>query len=403
MAAVGDLPTAKTSFLPTVLSAFSGAGGMDLGLEAAGFRHIGLIENNDLCRQTLALNRPAWPTSQWSDIHNAALGCKPRNFGLKRGDLDLLAGAPPCQPFSTAAQWSSSSRRGICDERADTVTSFLKLVASFLPKVVMIENVPSFWKSAVGAESIVREFFGDLASKEIYYQIEARVLNAADYGVPQVRKRVIIIAWRTSGALKWPTGRFTAEPFTCWDALSGVVPEDVPQARGKWTRLLPSIPEGLNYLWHTNRGQGRELFGYRTKFWSFLLKLAKDRPAWTLAAQPGPGTGPFHWDNRPLATEEMLAIQTFPSDWKLVGSYRDQVKMIGNATPPLLAEELGRAVQMSIFGNSLPRRLTYLPQRADRPAPSTRIQNVPEDFLPNEKRHAAHPGKGKGPKPRMAF
>lgn len=402
MPAIVDRPRASAHPTPTVLSAFSGAGGLDLGLDSAGFNHLGLIEHDVLCRETLSLNRPGWPISKWHDVHEASVKCKPQHFGLKRGELDLLAGAPPCQPFSKAAQWSSKSRRGIGDERSSTVTSFLKLVDSFLPKVVMIENVPSFWKSAVGAESIVRGFFADLAAKGTHYRVEARILNAADFGVPQVRRRVIVIAWRNGGEFKWPTDRFSSQPFTCWDALANIAPKSPPEAKGKWTRLLPSIPEGLNYLWHTDRGEGLELFGYRTKFWSFLLKLAKDRPAWTLAAQPGPGTGPFHWNNRPLATEEMLALQTFPPGWKLAGSYRDHVKMIGNATPPLLAEELGRAVRESILGQSVPRRLIHLPRRAKTTPMPSLIQKVPEDFLPNERKHAAHPGAGKGPKPRLS-
>ena len=82
---------------------------------------------------------------------------------------------------------------------------------------------------------------------------------------------------------------------------------ELPAARGGWADLLPSIPEGQNYLWHTDRGGGRPLFGYRRRFWSFLLKLSKHRPSWTLSAQPGPSTGPFHWTNRPLAVREDVA------------------------------------------------------------------------------------------------
>jgi len=387
--------------LPTVLSAFSGAGGLDLGLEAAGFEHLGLIEHDELCQQSLSLNRPQWPSIRWADIHIASKECKPRHFGLKRGELDLLAGAPPCQPFSTAAQWSSKSRRGIEDERASTVSSFLKLVSSFLPKVVLMENVPSFWNSAVGIEALVRGFFTELASKGFRYRVEAQILNAADYGVPQIRKRAIIVAWRTKDEFQWPVGKFTSAPMTSWDALCEITPKVAPEAKGKWAQLLPSIPEGWNYIWHTNKGEGRELFGYRTKFWSFLLKLAKDRPAWTLAAQPGPSTGPFHWDNRPLATEEMLALQTFPVAWKLKGAYRDHVKMIGNATPPLLAEVLGRAIRKSLLKRPLRRNLSYLPRQASNPPVTSLVSAVPDEFLKYEKNHPAHPGKGKGPKPRL--
>src|SRR5207302_1512865 len=97
-------------------------------------------------------------------------------------------------------------------------------------------------------------------------------------------------------------------------------------AGGYWTGLLPSIPEGRNYLYHTRHGGGVELFGSRRRYWSFLLKLAQDLPAWTIPAKPGPSTGPFHWESRPLAVEELLRIQSFPADWNIAGNRTTQVK-----------------------------------------------------------------------------
>ena len=84
---------------------------------------------------------------------------------------------------------------------------------------------------------------------------------------------------------------------------------------GKWADLLPTIPEGQNYLWHTNRGGGSQLFGWRTRYWSFLLKLAKNLPSWTIQAHPGSSIGPFHWRNRKLSVPEMCRLQTFPTAW----------------------------------------------------------------------------------------
>src|SRR6185312_12245754 len=112
------------------------------------------------------------------------------------------------------------------------------------------------------------------------------------------------------------------------------------QLRGKWADLLPSIPPGMNYLWHTDRGGGEPLFGWRRRYWSFLLKLAPDQPSWTIQAQPGPATGPFHWDNRRLTGREMARLQTFPDDIQITGSLADAQRQIGNAVPSLLAEVL---------------------------------------------------------------
>jgi DNA (cytosine-5)-methyltransferase 1 len=113
--------------------------------------------------------------------------------------------------------------------------------------------------------------------------------------------------------------------------------------KGRWANLLPSIPEGKNYLWHTNRGGGKRLFGWRTKYWSFLLKLAKNQPAWTIPAQPAQNAGPFHWANRQLRTSEMLKLQTIPSNIFVAGTRADRQRQIGNAVPSLLAEAIGRA------------------------------------------------------------
>src|SRR5205085_2163673 len=101
-----------------------------------------------------------------------------------------------------------------------------------------------------------------------------------------------------------------------------------PRASGRWADLLPSIPEGENYQFHTRKGDGVPLFGYRTKFWSFLLKLDRSEPAWTIPAQAGPSTRPFHWNNRPLTIKELARLQTFPTKWRFAGMQRDQIRQI---------------------------------------------------------------------------
>src|SRR5262249_18489369 len=108
---------------------------------------------------------------------------------------------------------------------------------------------------------------------------------------------------------------------------------------------LPSIPEGENYLWHTARGGGMPLFGWRTRYWSFLLKLAKDRPAWTIQAQPGPATGPFHWTNRRLSSQELCRLQTFPDGLQFDCGRNDVQRMLGNAVPSLVAEVIAREIR----------------------------------------------------------
>ena len=164
----------------------------------------------------------------------------------------------------------------------------------------------------------------------------------------------------------------------------------------KWGNLLPSIPEGEDYLWHTDRKGGVPLFGWRTRYWCFLLKLAKNRPSWTIQAQPGSAVGPFHWKNRKLSWREMAAIQTFPKSFKIEAPRVEIQRQIGNAVPSLLAENLGRALKAQIHSENsdAPFRLTVPVSRS---TPSEEIvEAVPEEYLHLTGEHAPHPGTGKG-------
>jgi DNA (cytosine-5)-methyltransferase 1 len=166
---------------------------------------------------------------------------------------------------------------------------------------------------------------------------------------------------------------------------------------GKWADLLPSIPEGENYLWHTPRGKGRPLFGWRTRYWSFLLKLAKDRPSWTIQAQPGSAIGPFHWRNRKLSAQELCRLQTFPDGLEFDCGRTQIQKLLGNAVPSLVAEVLAREIRVQLL-DSKPRdkRPKLLPPRratVPRPEPAAL---VPKKYLKLQGDHAAHPGEGRG-------
>lgn len=387
---------------PTVLSGFSGVGGLDLGLEAAGFTHIGCIELDETARRSLKANRDdRWPLLDAGDILDVAETLRPADVGLRRRELTLLAGAPPCQPFSKAAQWSRTSRIGLDDERSDCLDGFLDLAEAFLPQAILMENVIGFAHGAVAAlPEIERALVRVNARWGTHYHPEARVIDAASFGVPQRRRRAIIVALRDGGRFSWPTPTHDEAPLRAWDAIGRLSVSDLPVAMGKWAALLPSIPEGENYLWHTSRGGGQPLFGYRTRYWSFLLKLAKSMPAWTVPAQPGPSTGPFHWDNRPLAVEELLRLQSLPADWVVEGTYRDRVRQIGNATPALLAEVLGRAILATLRRSTPGDQLQLaIPRVANVPKPS-RPQKINVAYRSLEGDHPDHPGAGLGPKAR---
>ncbi|HLX89896.1 MAG TPA: DNA cytosine methyltransferase [Acidimicrobiales bacterium] len=387
----------------TALSAFTGLGGLDLGLEAAGFHHVGCIEKDDTARRSLKQNRgESWPLLEPGDISVLARTLTPGQLGLKQGELSVLAGGPPCQPFSKAAQWSASARTGLEDVRSHCLRDFLHLVEIFLPHVVLIENVAGFVQGPVSAlVEIERALKGINQRQGTQYSAGRRIVDAADYGVPQNRQRAIIIMSREGQEPTWPRASHADNPICAWDAIGRIEVPNAPKAVGKWADLLPSIPEGENYLWHTRNGGGRPLFGYRTRFWSFLLKLAKDQPSWTLPAQPGPSTGPFHWDNRPLVIPELLRLQSFRADWVVEGAHREQVRQVGNATPPRLAEAVSRAIASTYFGASFKgQRLRHHIPRAESIPKPTPTRPVPAEYVNLVGKHADHPGAGKGPSPR---
>jgi len=383
----------------TVLSAFTGPGGLDLGLETAGFSTIGCIEIDETARKTIAANRD-WPLLEPGDIAKLSCTLGPASLGLRPRELGVLAGGPPCQPFSKAGQWSANGARGLIDPRSSCLSSFFAVLESFLPAVLLVENVPGFVRGKTSVLAHVQDALSRINREhETEYCLDARIINAVDYGVPQRRERVILIARRDGRSFQWPEATHAASPVRAWDALHDLAAESVPPVRGRWAGLLPSIPEGWNYQWHTDRGGGEPIFGYRTRYWSFLLKLAKVLPSWTVSAQPGPATGPFHWENRPLAVQEMLRLQSFPATWKVRGDYRRQVMQVGNATPPLLAEILGREIGKQVFR----RKPSATPKLAISQASSVpgpcKPQGVPEAYLGLAGRHEPHPGTGKGPRP----
>jgi len=226
--------------------------------------------------------------------------------------------------------------------------------------------------------------------------------------VPQVRERVFIVASRDGAPLVLPrpthgTDAACAPYLTAWDAIGHLDkltwPADL-NPKGRWSALLPSIPEGSNYLWHTSRNSengGESLFGWRTRFWSFLLKLAKNQPSWTIQAQPGPATGPFHWKSRLLSIEELCRLQTFPAGYEIVGSRMSAQRQIGNAVPCAIGELFGLEIRRQLLGEDVSHTLTLIPKRQSACPPPERRKRVPSRYLVLRRYYEDHPGRGLGP------
>jgi len=394
---------------PSVISLFSGAGGLDYGFEAAGFQTTVAVEMNHACCETLRANR-AWPVIE-RDIFDVPSAELLQTAGLKRGEADLLIGGPPCQPFSKSGYWARGDAQRLDDPRSNTLGAYLRVLEETKPRAFLLENVEglAYRGKDEGLQLLLQAIDGINQRTKSKYRVTFQVLNAVDYGVPQLRKRLIMIGSRDGQAFDFPEpGRsphqlelFGAESFrrTAWDAIGDVElsPDDDVELTGRWADLVPSIPEGKNYLWHTSRGGGQELFGWRRHFWSFLLKLAKDQPSWTIQAQPGPASGPFHWDNRRLSMRELCRLQTFPDDVSIAGTRISMQKQIGNAVPSLLAEVLGRAVRTQLLDLKQVRgSLKLLPPQREPVPPATRPKSVPKKFRDRIGEHSAHPGTGQG-------
>jgi len=130
--------------------------------------------------------------------------------------------------------------------------------------------------------------------------------------------------------------------------------DDELKVGGKWGHLLPEIPPGDNYLFFTEkRGHPNPIFAWRSKYWSFLLKLSPDKPSWTIQAQPGPYVGPFHWKNRRLTISEIKRLQTFPDDYIIYGNRKSAHRQLGDAVPPLLAEKIGESIRYQLIKANL--------------------------------------------------
>lgn len=346
------------------ISLFSGSGGLDLGVEQAGFRVAAAVEIDQDAAQTMEKNFHALSSEVIrQDIREVPTREILRAAGLKgRERPDLLVGGPPCVAFSKSGFWLDWKREGR-DPAAGLLSAYTRVLAEAKPRAFILENVYAL----VYRNRAARPYFERLLREieEAGYVARWEVLNAADYGVPQLRPRVFVVGMRKragSPELPAPTHggmwekRLTGNPerrhVTVGEALAGLEcdPERGETVGGKWGHLLPEVPPGDNYLHFTSkRGHPDPIFKWRSRYWSFLLKLDPTRPSPTIQAQPGPYVGPFHYENRRLRVPELRRLFTFPDGFEFVGSRRSVQAQVGNSVPPLLArrvaEVVGRALE----------------------------------------------------------
>lgn len=295
--------------------------------------------------------------------------------GLRRGEADLVVGGPPCTPFSKSGYWLEYKRKGL-DPDASLLDEYSRVVVEAKPRAALLENVHGLAYRNHNVRPFER-LIGQL--QEAGYRTRAKVLNAADYGVPQLRKRLIVYATLgdTPPAFPSPTHSGWTEtsrrvdptklPYVTSREVIGDLEDrdDLAEAEetvgGSYGSLLVEVPPGENYLHFTEkRGHPSPLFRWRSRYWTFLLKLDPDRPATTIQSQPGPYVGPFHWRNRRLRVLEVKRLQTFPDDYVVLGSRRSSQIQLGNAVPPKLAEVVARPLAEDVADRDEDEQLVLL-------------------------------------------
>lgn len=346
----------------SVVSIFSGGGGIDLGFEKAGYNIVYSSDIWDVACETLQNHAPN-RLVECKDIQEIDFKSIPNRVNLS--EIDILAGGPPCPAYSKSRFYLKDKKRALEDENSFTLYNYFRALEELKPKVFFFENVNGFvFKPHKAALDLLIA-----KSDELNYDINYKVLNSADYGVPQTRQRFICVGVRKDFGKKFifpKETNFNPEKYTfpedselkpwvtCGQAIGDLdvdLPEDhLMQAGSKHKELLKLVPPGDNYLYFTKeRGYKEPLFKWRSRYWSFLLKLSPNRPSWTIQASFSNNMGPFHWKNRFLRISEIKRIQTFDDNYELTGDMKDQWRQIGNAVPPLLVTKIADSIKNQYF------------------------------------------------------
>jgi DNA (cytosine-5)-methyltransferase 1 len=335
------------------LSLFSGAGGLDIGFHSQGFDIVGCVEIEGNYCKTLEANKGEGKTfpPDCSIFHGDV-----RRFDAARfanAGIECIIGGPPCQTFSAAGR-RSGGVLGTSDPRGRLFKAYCHILEVIGPKVFVFENVYGLPGANNGGPW--REIVD--ACRSLGYTLAADVLDAADYGVPQHRERLIMVGYK-EGEFHFPlptvgpdspTGTKLVSVREAIADLQSDSEEDHDNLGGLYGHLLPLIPPGLNYSYFTREmGYPEPIFAWRSKFHDFLYKVDPDQPCRTIKAQPGKFTGPFHWKNRHFTVPELKRLQSFPDEYEIVGSYGKVVEQIGNSVPPLLAGTIATAVREQLI------------------------------------------------------
>ncbi len=378
-----DRPSKKKHRGIKALSFFSGAMGLDLGLEKAGIEIALACEVDKRCRQTILANRP--DIALIGDIAEYTPEKILEYAGIKSEEVDIIVGGPPCQAFSTAG-----SRKAFNDARGNVFLNYIGIILSLRPKYAVIENVRGLLSAPLNHRPHAERGKDKMPLKPdekpggalAYivqqlrvggYSISFNLYNAANYGVPQVRERVVMICSRDGSKVPYMNPTHSDNPefgLPSWCTLENAINDldtaqsrhiDFPEKRLVYYRMLKSgqywkhLPTELQ-----KQALGKSYYSGGGKT-GFLRRLAWDKPSCTLVTHPAmPATDICHpEEHRPLSIQEYKRIQQFPDDWEVCGSLIDQYRQIGNAVPVGLGEAIGRTILTHMDGKAIQPPLNF--------------------------------------------
>jgi DNA (cytosine-5)-methyltransferase 1 len=349
------------------ISLFSGAMGLDLGMEMAGFRTAICVENSPEAIATIKLNRPGLPVmNDICEVHGVDLL---KASGLEGSDVPVVVGGPPCQAFSVFGK-----REGIEDSRGRLVFEFVRMIKELNPHAFVMENVRGLLSMAIvpnakGAKNVEhneRTSHGSLLRHvldefgRIGYRVDCYVVNAVNYGAPQIRERLICVGNRHNLLCHFPEPQFSNRledelpPFrTLGDVLGDSFVDPCPEVMDfspRKLKYLQMIPEGGNWrsmpieVQKESMGKSWYLKGGRSAYWR---KLSFAFPCPTVVTMPNhAGTSMCHpKELRAISVGEAAAVQEFPVDWKFSGKTTAKFRQVGNAVPTRLGRITGEAVK----------------------------------------------------------
>lgn len=302
----------------TALELCAGAGGQALGYEQAGIHHAGLVELDKNACATLRLNRPEWNVIE-QDLNHFD--------GSDFVGVDIISGGLPCPPFSIAGK-----QLGTRDER-NLFPAMIRLVDQIRPKAVMIENV----RGILDAVFIDYRMFLKDQLKKLGYETGWKLMNASDFGVPQLRPRVVFVGLREehAGSFAWPEARFE-QPPTVGNTLYDLMSANGWKGADSWRELADEIAPTL--VGGSHKHGGPDLGPTRArKAWAALgvdgLGIANELPG-------------IDFQGMPRLTVRMAArIQGFPDDWQFFGKKTAAYKQVGNAFPPPFARAVAESIR----------------------------------------------------------